>query len=225
MINRHAGILLFLTLFCALWLLPAAAAGTVFVADSGSDSAVGSAAAPFRTLARAAAALDGGGEIVLAGDVTLEADAELAASGPLALTAAGDARLRLGGNLYLGCDVAVERLTLDFRKSGAKIFCRGHNFTFGADAGTSYVGTAPAVYGGSYAGRAGETYKTLRFSDFSIEIAGGTWSALAGGSFRSGEGQPVGTVGGVRLVVAGGSFTGTAAAFRPMLPRRQSFCL
>ena len=211
MINRHVGILLFLTLFCALWLLPAEAAGTVFVADSGSDSAVGSAAAPFRTLARAAAALDGGGEIVLAGDVTLEADAELAASGPLALTAAGDARLRLGGNLYLGCDVAVERLTLDFRKSGAKIFCRGHNFTFGADAGTSYVGTAPAVYGGSYAGRAGETYKTLRFSDFSIEIAGGTWSALAGGSFRSGEGQPVGTVGGVRLVVAGGSFTGTAA--------------
>ena len=45
MINRHVGILLFLTLFCALGLLPAEAAGTVYVAGSGSDSAVGSAAA------------------------------------------------------------------------------------------------------------------------------------------------------------------------------------
>lgn len=195
-----------------LFLFSASAVGTVYISDSGSDSAAGTAAAPVQTAARAAELLGGAGRIVLSGDLTLPADTVLSADGALTFMAQGDAELRLGGNLYLDCDVTFTGMSLYFQKSNAKIFCCGHDLTVESTVTNRYSGTAPAIYGGSYAGRAGESAETLVFRDFAVHVGGGTWSALAGGSFRNGEEQPVGTVGDVRLTVSGGSFVGAASA-------------
>lgn len=195
-----------------LFMLSASAVDTVYICDNGSDSAAGTAAAPVQTTARAAELLGGTGRIVLCGDLTLPADTVLSASGALTFTADGDAELCIAGNLYLDCDVTFEKMSLYFRKSNAKIFCCGHNLTVASTAANRYVGTAPAIYGGSYAGRAGESADSLVFRDFAVHVGGGTWSALTGGSFRNGEEQPVGTVSGICLTVNGGTFVGEATA-------------
>ena len=192
----------------------AAAADIFYVGDAGSDENAGtSASAPFATLDKAFSALGGAdGQIIVCGNLTLAADAELfSAGGSVRISGESGARMICDGNLYLDADLVFENIEFYFKKSTPAIFCQGHTVAFGQGIVCTYVNTAPAVWGGSFAGKSGVTAASLTYRGYTLRIESGTWYYVRGGSLRNAEGQPVGTVGDLAIEIAGGSFLSTAS--------------
>ena len=198
--------------FLALLCLCTSAAGTAVYVDAerGDDMASGGADAPYKTLQRAVSSFAGtdGGEIFLRTDVALADGEELycRCDGRITVTSGGGALL-LGEKTYINAPVTFRDLTMRFAADVPMLFCEGNSVTFGEGLVTSFVTYAPIVYGGTWGGKAGVTQKKMCFSDYTVTVQSGTWYYVRGGSFRDGEGQPVGTLSNVTLEITGGVFT------------------
>ena len=187
----------------------------VFLSDFGDDTADGTSADnAVQTLGRAFKRLDAaGGTIVLCGRVTVtaasatfpERDGEITFTGSYGGEVYGGA-LVLEADVFLGSPVRFEQLRIS-SKSGVDIFCRGHNFTVGDGVVCTYDVNPIAIWGGTDCALAGTTAKTASFFGYKIEINSGTWWYVRGGSIRTGEYQPVGTIGDVTIEINGGTFT------------------
>ncbi len=189
---------------------------SVFAADrtvyvnaeySGGD---GSAAAPFSTLSEALCALEDGGRIVVTSALTFADGEEIRSECEKQITVTADGgELVIEGKLYINAPIKFENIKMSFTADVPMLFCEGNDVTFGEGITTSYVGYAPIIHGGTYGGKSGMTYRDMCFSDYTITVQSGTWYYVKGGSFRDGEGQPVGTLSGVTLNITGGRFTST----------------
>lgn len=188
---------------------------TVVYVNSDSTGGDGSAAAPFATLKEAVAYFDGGegGEIVLLSTLQLTDGYEISAdcAGQIVITAKGGG-LSFGGKLYINAPIRFENVNMNFTADIPMLFCEGNNVTFGKGITTSYKKYAPIIYGGTYGGKQGVTYEKMCFSDYTVRIESGTWYYVKGGSYRDGEGQPVGTLSDVTLEITGGNFTAKSGA-------------
>lgn len=197
---------------------PAASdASVVFLSDLGDDAADGSSAdKAVQTLGRAFKRLsEEGGTIVLCGKATVPAAMATfpERSGEITFTSSYggkvyDGSLVLEADIFLGSPVRFEQLLISSKKS-VDIFCRGNNFTVGEGVTCTYAGNPIAIWGGTDCAIAGTTAKTARFFGYKIEIHSGTWWYVRGGSIRTGEYQPVGTIGDVTIEIHGGTFTST----------------
>lgn len=199
-----------ITVTVLLLCLSAFAAETVVYVDADAAGGNGSIASPFATLKDAVASFDGtsGGEIVLLSTVYLADGAQIDCDcdGGITVTANGGG-LSFGGKFYINAPIKFADVDMDFTADVPMLFCEGNNVTFGKGITTSYVKYAPIIYGGTYGGKSGMTYKKMCFSDYTVRIDSGTWYYVKGGSFRDGEGQPVGTLSDVTLEITGGKFT------------------
>ena len=190
-------------------------ASVVFLSDFGDDTADGlSAENAVQTLGRAFKRLDAaGGTIVVCGRVTVTAASatfpERAGEITFTNSYGGEiysGALMLEADVFLGAPVRFEHLRVN-SKNGVDIFCRGNSFTAGEGVTCAYEGNPIAVWGGTDCAIAGTTAKTASFFGYKIEINSGTWWYVRGGSIRTGEYQPVGTIGDVTIEINGGTFT------------------
>ena len=124
-----------------------------------------------------------GGKIYITSAVSLADGEEISAGGKVTVTADGGS-LNFLGDAYLCGDFTFENITLGFEKSAAMLFCEGNDVTFGKGITTSYTGTAPVIYGGTFGGKSGMTYKKMCFSDYTLTVKSGTWYYVRGGNFR-----------------------------------------
>ena len=183
------------------------AAETVYVnGNSGADSNIGTESSPFATIQAAFDALENGGNVIISGDVTLENGAELLSEKEIAISSQSGAKINLSDKTYFNAPITFENVNLNFTANIPMLFCEGNNITFGDGVATEYVNCAPMIYGGTYAAKSGITQAKMCFSEYTITVKSGTWYYVKGGSFRDGEGQPVGTVSNVTLNISGGSF-------------------
>ena len=150
---------------------------------------------------------DDGGEVIVASSVEFADGEEIAALGNVTITGEGSGTLNFAGKVYLGGDITFENISLNFTSAVPYIFCQGNNVTFGEGIVTAYTSYAPIIYGGTYGGKSGMTYQKMCFSDYAVTVMSGTWYYIKGGSFRDGEGQPVGTLTDVTVNIEGGTFT------------------
>ena len=195
-------------LFTLILCIGAFAADTVYVNGvSGSDSASGTSNSPFATLQKALDKVVDGGTIVVLGDVTLNDGAELSSESKATVSTNGSAKINVSGKLYINAPLTFENVNLAFAANIPMIFCEGNNVTFGEGIVNTFSGYAPIIYGGTYAAKSGITQSKMRFSDYTLTVKSGTWYYVKGGSFRDGEGQPVGTLKNVTLNILGGTFT------------------
>ena len=168
----------------------------------------GSEKVTFETLGEAIEYLgSGGGRVVVTSPVDFADGEELAASGNVTVTGEGSGSLNFTGKVYLDGGITFENIKLNFKSDVSYIFCQGNNVTFGEGITTTYISYAPIIYGGTYGGKSGMTYQKMCYSDYVITVKSGTWYYVRGGSFRDGEGQPVGTLTDVTVNIEGGTFT------------------
>ncbi len=221
---------IFLVLFCAallfaaLALSPSAEQNVVFVSDSGDNQNSGlSAAEPVKTLTQAFQKLGaGGGTVVVCNVVTI--DSKTLATFPardnlITFTSVWDgvnyastagARLSIMTDLFLGGPTKFENIKLT-SASGVDIFCRGNDLTMGEGITCQYNTNPMAIWGGTdCAGLT--TAQSASFFGYTIQIDSGTFWYVRGGSVRSGEAQPVGTIGDVTIIINGGLITSTSTA-------------
>lgn len=204
---KKALLLLITALLCGAVCL-AAGAATVYV-DANAAGGDGSAASPFGTLEAAVASLARtGGEVVLLSEVAFKDGDGISCdtNGQILVRADGGA-LTFGGKFYIDAPLHFSSVPMRFTAEIPMLFCEGNNVTFGEGITTSYVKYAPILYGGTYGGKSGMTYEKMCFADYTIRVDSGEWYYVKGGSFRDGEGQPVGTVSNVTLDIRGGKFT------------------
>ena len=189
----------------------------VFLSDFGDDTADGSSAdRAVQTVGRAFKLLDAaGGTVVVSGRVTVpKASATFPTrEGEITFTNSYGGELYSGtlvleADVFLGSPVKFAQLRIN-SKSGVRIFCRGNNFTVGDGVTCTYEGNPIAIWGGTDCAVSGTTAKTASFFGYKIEINSGTWHFVRGGSIRTGEYQPVGTIGDVTIEIHGGTFTST----------------
>lgn len=190
-------------------------AEVVFLSDAGDDAADGSSAdKAVKTLGRAFKRLRAsGGTIVVSGNATISTGSATFPSreGEILFTNTYGGKtyngtLNIEADVFLGSDVRFENLRVN-SKSDVEIYCRGNNFTVGEGVTNTYEGNPIAIWGGTDCALAGTTAKTASFYDYKIEINSGTWFYVRGGSIRTGEYQPVGTIGNVTIAIGGGTFT------------------
>lgn len=196
----------------------------VYLSDKGDDKNDGqSENSPVRTITQALKTLsDDGGTIIVCGTVTISG--ENASSFPshtntVTITSVFDgsdftndgAKLVFSNDLFLGGPTVLRQIKLQAR-SGAAIFCRGNDLTVGEDVNTNTSQKPIAIWGGTDASRSDASASSMCYYDYTIQIDSGIWSYVRGGSLRSGEGQAVGTIGDVSIIINGGSFTSTATA-------------
>ncbi len=205
--------LLTLGLFCVAPSAGAAETKTVYLSDSGSDAADGSSAKMAKkTLTAAYNALgSAGGTLVICGPVTLEGSSGVTfprASAPVTVTSVSkgvdyrvtdNAALTVKTALYLSGDTVFSGLAIK-GQSGARIYGRGNDLTFGSD--LNVTGTAPAIFGGTYGG-AVKNAEACSFYGYSLDVRGGKWSGVYGGNYRDKDSQPCGVIGDVTVVVGG----------------------
>ena len=205
--------LLTLGLFCAAPSAGAAETKTVYLSDSGSDAADGSSAKMAKkTLAAAYNALgSAGGTLVICGPVTLDGASGVTfprASAPVTVTSVAkgvdyrvtdNAALTVKTALYLSGDTVFSGLAIK-GQSGARIYGRGNDLSFGTD--LNVTGTAPAIFGGTYGG-AVKNAEACSFYGYSLDVRGGKWSGVYGGNYRDKDNQPCGVIGDVTVVVGG----------------------
>lgn len=192
----------------------------VYVSHRGDNknSGAGSSSA-LATLDAAFKKLRDGGTIVIAGAVSI--DTETAANFPahadtVTLTSVYDgvdyretgAKLSLTRNLFLGGDTVFTKIDL-YSDNGVSIYCRGNSLHLAEEVETEYTGNPIAIWGGNDASLPGLTAASLRYFDYDITIDSGKWYYVRGGSIRTGETQPVGTIGDVSITINGGTITST----------------
>ncbi len=200
--------LVLLVLFSLILCIGVFASDTVYVSGvGGSDSGTGTSAAPFATLQKAFDKVTDGGKVIVAGDVTLSDSAELKSKKKITVSAKDGAKITVAGKLYINAPVTFENVSLSFTANIPMLFCMGNNVTFGESIVNTYTGYAPIIYGGTYGGKSGITQPDMCYSDYTISVKSGTWYYIKGGSYRDGEGQPVGTLSDVTVAISGGTFT------------------
>ncbi|MBQ6893851.1 MAG: hypothetical protein IJN48_06550, partial [Clostridia bacterium] len=188
------------------------AAGTVVYvnADTGADTNTGTEGAPFATLEKAVSSFEGtnGGRIIVCSSLDFADAAEILCKcdGGITVTANADEQLNFAGKFYINAPIIFENIKLNFTANVPMLFCEGNNVTFGEGITTSYVSTAPIIHGGTYGGKSGMTKAKMHFADYTVSVKSGTWYYVKGGSYRDGEGQPVGTLENVTLNISGGAF-------------------
>ncbi len=188
-----------------------AAERVVYVnANTGNDANSGSASEPFATLSAAVASFNGseGGKVVVCSRLDFEDAAEIFSdcSGSITVTADTAGQLSFAGKFYIDAPIIFENIKLNFTSDIPMLFCEGNNVTFGEGITTSYTSVAPIIHGGTYGGKSGMTKAKMHFTDYTISIKSGTWYYVKGGSYRDGEGQPVGTLENVTVNISGGTF-------------------
>ncbi|MBQ9429884.1 MAG: family 43 glycosylhydrolase [Clostridia bacterium] len=192
-----------------------------FVSDAGSGSGDGkSAETAVNSLGLAFKKLSAkGGKIVVCGNVTVDSssatfptrsDAFTITSlhGGVNYAKTAGARLLIQSDLYLGGPTKFEYVTIS-SASNTEIYCRGNDLTLGFGITNEYATNPLAIWGGTDCALSGTTAKSARYFGYTIEIDSGTWFFVRGGSIRTGEGQPVGTIGDVTILINGGTFTST----------------
>ncbi len=192
--------------------------------NTGLDTNTGASNSPFKTLEVALASFDGtdGGTVVVCTPLTLAAETALSstATGPITVTTyyrvnyanISKAQLNIEGNLYIDAPITFDKIKLNYSAEVPMLFCEGNNVTFGAEVENIYPSVAPAIYGGTHALKKGATAKNAEYFDYTISILGGTWSYVKGGSYRSDEGEIVGTTGDITINISGGTFTATGTS-------------
>ena len=190
-----------------------------YVSDSGSaagdgksaESAVNSLSLAFKKLSAA------GGTIVVCGGVTLDASVAVFPTraerftltslyGGVNYAKSAGARLTVKSDIYLGGPTKFENITIS-SANGVDIYCRGNDLTLGLGITNEYVANPIAIWGGTDCALPGTTVQSTRYFGYTIEIDSGTWWYVRGGSIRTGEAQPVGTIGDVTILIGGGTFT------------------
>ena len=210
-------------LFAALSLSPAAEQKYVFVSDSGDPKNSGlSDAEPVKTLAQAFQKLGAdGGTVVVCGATTLNSAA--LATFPkrdslITFTSVWDgvdygakgARLSLQTSVFLGGPTQFENIKLT-SGNGVNIFCCGNDLTMGGGVTCQYAQNPMAIWGGTDCAKLTVAHMA-DFYDYTIQIDSGTFWYVRGGSLRTDETQPVGTIGDVTILINGGTFTSTSTA-------------
>ena len=163
-----------------------------------------------------------GGTIVVCGPVTVSGSVLSnfpTHSGKVTITSFYDgndyrkdgAKLNIKSDIFLGGETHFERITLQ-SAAGVEIYCQGNSLHIGSDVKTQYSQNPIAIWGGTDGARKGVTSANMKYFDYTIEIDSGTWFYVRGGSIRTGEGQPVGTIGNVSIIINGGVFTSTTTA-------------
>lgn len=194
----------------------------VFVSDKGKDTASGADVANAKkTLSAAYSALgSSGGTVVVCGPLTLTQDTGLPQNKKtVTLTssyggtdyAASGAKMILGSRLELFGATEFRSITLSV-PAGHMIFCNGNDVTFGEAIKIVLTtgGSYPYIFGGAYCPATGTTAATCSFYDYTIRVDSGTWTCVHGGNYRNSGDQPSGYIGGVNLVINGGTFNGGA---------------
>ena len=162
----------------AATLCHAAETPTVYVADSGSDSAAGTADAPLATLYAAFRALPSGGRVVVCGTLHTGAVVLPAADGLITLTAADEsAALSMSGNITFQSAVELENLHIVVTVKNLVFLCGGNYARFGEGLTVTTSGdgvTLPGITAGSSgAVSPNGTY---------LEICSGSWYRIRGGA-------------------------------------------
>lgn len=192
----------------------------VYVSSRGDNKNSGATSATaVATLDAAFKKLRDGGTIVISGAVAI--DTETAANfpehaGTVTLTSVYDnvdyretgAKLSLTRNLFLGGDTVFTKIDL-YSDNGVSIYCRGNSLHLAEEIETTYATNPIAIWGGNDSSLPGLTAASLRYFDYSITIDSGEWYYVRGGSIRTGETQPVGTIGNVAITINGGTITST----------------
>ncbi len=195
-------------LFTLILCISTFAADTVYVNGvGGADTNSGTSTAPFATLQAAFDSLASGGNVIVSGDITLADGSEISSKNEIYVSCENGAKINVSGKLYINAPVTFENANLSFTASVPMLFCEGNDVTFGDGITTGYVNYAPIIYGGTYGAKSGITQAKMCFSDYTITVKSGTWYYAKGGSYRDGDGQPVGTVSNVTLNILGGTFT------------------
>jgi len=151
---------------------------TVYVSDGGDGNGF-SRLHPAPDLKTAAEKLSDGGNLVLAGDVTVSAEVVLPkANGKIYVSSENGAKLMVGSNITFDFDVDIDNITIMAIENGKYLIFNGHNAHVGKnitsekeDGITQYVG----LIGGS-------TKIDYASSVSSLTIDGGIWQQLRGGS-------------------------------------------
>ena len=216
------GLLLLCALLAAAALTFAAGAAenVVYISDYGDNANSGlSADAPVQTMNQAFKKLGAaGGTVVICDTVTVT---EAVATFPerdslITFTSlhggvnykAKAASLILQSDVFLGGPTKFENLRIS-SSNGVDIFCRGNDLTLGFGIENIYSSNPVAIWGGTNCALSGTTAISARYFGYTIEIDSGTWWYVRGGSIRTGEGQAVGTVGDVTIIINGGTITST----------------
>ncbi len=188
--------------------ISAIAADTVYVnGASGADSNAGTEAAPFKTVQAAFDSLANGGNVVITGDVTFANGAGITSDAPFTVSCKNGAKINIGTKLYVDAPVTFQNVNFNCTENIPMIFCMGNSVTFGTGIVNTYKQYAPIIYGGTYAGKSGETYSSMKYADFTIRIESGEWYYVRGGSYRDSDEHAVGTISNVTLEINGGTFT------------------
>lgn len=199
----------------------AASDKVIYISDSGKDTAAGtSATAPKKTLASAYSALGRkGGTVIVCGTLTLSNTSGFvfpSCDGEVKITSSHNgetfnlAKLVLKNKTYISGDTVFENLTIESVPSNM-VFCCGNNVTFGdgLKVRLSSSGNYPYIFGGTYGGKPGMSVDGCSFKDYTVTVNSGNWSAVRGGNYRDDNAQPMGFVGGVSVIINGGTFMGT----------------
>jgi len=174
--------ILFSLLMIALLCIGAMAAETVYVDGTVAESGDGlTAAAAFKTLPEAIAAVDAGGTVIVSGNITTSTSASVKADKGFTLTSANGAVLTLGRNLYLGGDTVIENIAL---VNGAAansdiIYACGHDLTIGDG-----VTVTPHASNGRYLLLAAGQYEGDLVGSGTITVNSGTWRNIFSGNWN-----------------------------------------
>lgn len=213
--------LLVASLLLAVLCIGAFAADTVIYVNgnTGTDTNTGAANSPIKSIEVAFSKFDGteGGTLVICTPITVAPETELSssASGPILVTTyyrvnyanISKAQLNIEGNLYLDAPVTFDKIKLNYLSDNPMLFCQGNDVTFGAEIENIYPSTAPAIYTGTHGAKEGISAKKAEYFDYTVNVLGGTWYYIKGGSYRNDDGQIVGTVGDFEINISGGTFT------------------
>lgn len=211
--------------------------GVVYVSDKGNDSAAGtSASAPKKTLASAYSKLGKkGGTVVICGNLTLSNSAgvtlpssnkEIKITSSYGSESFSAAKLIIKNHIYISGDTVFENISIE-APAALRIHCCGNNVTFGDGIKVRLTGSGsyPYIYGGTYGGKSGMDVDGCTFKDYTITVNSGMWSCVRGGNFRDDSAQPMGFIGNVKVIVNGGTFTGTGNSTTDMaVTSATSFC-
>ncbi len=221
--KKFSKIITLALLLVGILCISAFAADTVVYVNgnTGSDTNTGASNSPFKTLEVALASFNetDGGTVVVCSPLTFAAETTLSstATGPILVTTyyrvnyanISKAQLNFEGNIYLDAPITFDKIKLNYLGDSPMVFCEGNNVTFGVEVENIYTSTPPAIYTGTCATKEGASARDAEYFDFTVNVHGGTWYYLKGGTYRDDETQIVGTVGDFTINITGGTFTAT----------------
>ena len=191
-----------IVLLGAAMLCHAAETPTVYVDDSGNDSAAGTADAPLATLYAAFRALPSGGRVVVRGTLHTGAVVLPAADGLITLTGADEsAVLSMGGNITFQSAVELENLHIAVTVKNLVFLCGGNYARFGEGLTVTTSGSGVTLPGIT-AGSSGAVSPNGTY----LEICSGSWYRIRGGARGTSSAAQSGDV---CLVIRGGEFNST----------------